>query len=1264
MLDFVQIRTSTKVVGSKGSKEMSILIYPEFIVQPSNDLMIRGGSFYAVWDEEIGLWSKDPGTVVKIVDDEIKERRKRYSEDTNIEVRLMSDFSSKMWSQFLNYCSSLPDNFVELDSQLTFSNDDVKKDDYVSKKLNYPLKAGEISAYNELLDTLYDPIERQKLEWAIGSVIAGDSKVIQKFLVLYGAAGSGKSTVLNIIQMLFEGYYNIFEAKALTSNNNSFALEMFRNNPLVSIQHDGDLSRIEDNTKLNSIVSHEEMVVNEKRKSQYATYFRTFLFMGTNRPVKITDAKSGIVRRLIDVVPSGNKVPFERYQILMAQIKFELSGIAQHCLEVYTSMGIDAYNLYQPIEMMGATNDFYNFVGDHIDIFEKNNAITLNEAWLLYKKWAEDVGIQYKLTRRVFKEELKSYFLEYHERAKRGDQYLRGLYERFQLEKFDNYVSLNHPPILAKSEAQLELNFRESIFDKEFADEPAQLANAEGTPSYKWSNVRTHLKDLNTHDEHYVKVPENLVVIDFDIYNEDGEKDATANLKAAAQWPTTYAEFSKSGKGVHLHYIYEGDVNELAKEFAPNIEVKVFKGNAALRRKLTRCNDKPIAVLSSGLPLKKGAKDKVLDFEGLKNEKAIRTLIERNLKKEIHPGTKPSVDFIAKILEDAYSSGMHYDVSDLRPAIMAFANNSTNHALYCIKLVNSMHFHSEEASDGMDWERDTILFYDVEVFPNLFVVVWKRQGGDSPVKMINPTPSEIETLVKYRLVGFNCRRYDNHILYARLMGYDNQMLYNRSKAIISGSRNAMFREAYNLSYADIYDFSSKKQSLKKFEIDLGIHHQELGLPWDDPVPEELWEKVADYCINDVMATEATFNARHEDYMARCLLADLSGLKVNDTTRMHATKIIFGNDKHPQDQFVYTDLSTIFPGYTFEHGKSYYKGEEPGEGGYVYAEPGMYEDVIVLDVASMHPSSLIALNLFGDKYTARFKQLLDARLAIKHRDYDAASKMLDGKLKPYLNDPSQADNLAYALKIIINSIYGFTSATFDCEFKDPRNKDNIVAKRGALFMIDLKNAVIEKGYSVVHIKTDSIKIVKPDQEIIDFVIDFGKKYGYTFEVEDEYKKFCLVNDAVYIAREKDNKWTATGAQFAVPYVFKTLFSKEPLEFSDYCQSKSVSGGSSIFLDMVEDLEPGKEHNYKFVGSVGSFCPIVDGAGGGLLLRVKDDKYYAVTGTKGYKWLEAETVHNLDMVDKIDILFYDRLCNEAKKTIEQFGSFEEFIKEDDK
>lgn len=111
----------------------------------------------------------------------------------------------------------------------------------------------------------------------------------------------------------------------------------------------------------------------------------------------------------------------------------------------------------------------------------------------------------------------------------------------------------------------------------------------------------------------------------------------------------------------------------------------------------------------------------------------------------------------------------------------------------------------------------------------------------------------------------------------------------------------------------MYDFASaaNKQSLKKWEIQLGLHHQELALPWDQPVDETRWEEVAKYCDNDVISTEAVFEHLSGDWAARQILAELSGLSVNDTTNAHSARIIFGKNKHPQSEFVYTDLSKEF-----------------------------------------------------------------------------------------------------------------------------------------------------------------------------------------------------------------------------------------------------------------------------------------------------------------------------------------------------------------
>ena len=384
-------------------------------------------------------------------------------------------------------------------------------------------------------------------------------------------------------------------------------------------------------------------------------------------------------------------------------------------------------------------------------------------------------------------------------------------------------------------------------------------------------------------------------------------------------------------------------------------------------------------------------------------------------------------------------------------------------------------------------------------------------------------------------------------------------------------------------------------------------------------------------------------------------------------------------------------------------------------------------------------------MFGVRYTRAYREIVEGRVNIKHEAWDIVNKMLDGKLTKHIQKVKDgiltSKDLANALKTAINSVYGLTSANFDNPFRDIRNKDNIVAKRGALFMVDLKNEVQKRGFTVAHIKTDSIKIPDATPEIIKFVMDFGKRYGYTFEHEATYDRMCLVNNAVYIAKYKDpdecmalygyapgdNKkhkndpWTATGKQFAVPYVFKTCFTKEPVDINDMREVFSVK--SALYLDMNENLpdvsgyekqldklesdyKKGKisdtmfepqagclreyisdGHDYKFIGKVGEFCPIKPGKGGGILVREQNGKYYAATGTTGYRWLESEQflkrAEDVEIIDPetgekkkvagvglidgnnediIDRSYYDRLVDDAIEAISKHGDYEWFVSDD--
>lgn len=1350
-MDFYQI---TERTPKRDTRE----IYPEFLVTETNDLMVRSKDFYAIWDEEAGLWSTKPIRAQEIIDKDIRAYRAGITpmEGERIVMKLCRTYSSTSWVTFTNYIQRMPDNYHVLDEKLAFADTVVTKQDYISRRLPYSLSDGDHSAFDEIMETLYDEKERNKILWAIGCVVAGEIKKVQKFCVLFGAPRTGKGTVIDIIKKLFGDYCVSFRAQDLGSNSDQFATEMFRTNPLVCVDPDGKLDRIEDNTRLNTIVSHELMVMKQKFKSSTNGRVNAMLFIGSNSPVKITDMNSGIIRRLIDIHPSGRRIPAARYQELMNQIEFELGAIAKYCMDIYRQLGgAHRYDNYKPVDMMFKTNSFFNFVSDNYFEFKQADGVSKKQAYTKYKEYCTEAGITPTVMYK-FGEELKNYFRDFSDIARVDGKQIRSWYSGFKTDMFNREEDEQEETARSDLPDWLIFNKTKSLLDDMLADYPAQYATDYGdkkdVPTMKWDKVTTKLKDLDTKRLHYTLGPPNLVSVDFDLRGPDGKKDKRANLAAAAKWPPTYGEYSKGGEGIHLEYLYDGDPAKLSALYSPGIELKVFTGKSSLRRRLSYCNDIPVATISSGLPVKE---EKVVNFSAVKDELHLRNLIEKALRKEIEPGaTKTCVDFMEKILGDAYDAGLHYDVSDLRPRITAFANGSSHQAGYCLTRVSKMKFKSDEPSDSrlsnLQAEQDDILhgegtsgkiddrlvFFDVEVFPNLFLINWKY-AGDCPVqRMINPKPIDIEPLLRMKLVGFNCRRYDNHILYARYIGKTLEELYDISQKIVNGSRNAMFGEAYNLSYTDVYDFCSKKQSLKKWEIELGFHHQELGLPWDQSVPEELWEKVAEYCDNDVLATEAVFNNRQADWTARQILADIAGMTVNDTTNSLTTRIIFGEDLHPQSQFNYRKMGDvkqvdmtkgpeflpgvifdaftafdaegrpIFPGYRYENGKSLYREEDVGSGGYVYAEPGVYRNVALLDIASMHPSSIVAENLFGDVYTGRFRDILQARIYIKHKQYKDAGQLFDGKLSGYLSDEGQAKALAGALKIAINSVYGLTSATFENPFKDVRNIDNIVAKRGALFMVNLKHEVQKRGFTVAHIKTDSIKIPNATPEIIQFVMDYGKLYGYNFEHEATYDRMCLVNDAVYIARySKDERnehpgaWTATGTQFQVPYVFKTLFSKEPVVFDDLCETKTVT--SALYLDMNESLpdvsqaekdyaklekelkkpditEEAKAnfaarmlelehviatgHKLIFVGKAGLFCPIKPGCGGGLLMREKDGRFHAATGTKGYRWKEAEVVRELGLEDQIDRGYFDAMANEAKKAIEEYYDFEMFVSDD--
>lgn len=1207
----------------------------DFLYRKATDVVVKGGRFSGYWNGE--RWSLNQDDLIEKIDYDIYQvysKLRQDHPDAKIKVGYMNHESSGYMLRFNNYCKKQSVSDVQFNSKVFFSNETPVREDYSTYQLPYYPQKGPTPYFDKLTKQLYSEEDLGKIMWMLGALFNGKMPKIEKFLFLYGAAGTGKGTILKIIDQMLGEYVAPIDLTGLTGRS-EFATGDIKEVPLL-VDTDTDISRTTNDKNLLKLTSHEPVLVRKLYQEAYPVTFNGLLVTASNEKYDARNADSGIIRRALVARPTGVTVPLKEYREAMRAIPYEIPYITQKVMDYYNSVDETPYLDDKDEEMVRWNDKFYDCLVENIALFE--DGITLNQAVEIYKSYLAEYEFSTVGAKAKVKNELPKYFNNFSKDTTNAEgvrvynYYTDFKYNMILSQKID--VKIKQKTVVSRDEYNLS-DKGVNHFNVVAADYPAQYTTKDGLPIQKWDEVKTTLKELDPTKLHFVRVPENHIVLDFDIKDENGNKDLDANLKAASKYPPTYMELSKSGGGVHLHYIYDGDVGLLDNRISDDIEVKVFSGKQSLRRLQSRYNNLEISHIASGLPIKD--ESEVSMFADVENivwtEKKLSRFLDKCLDKEHHGATKPEIDFAYSVLTQAAEAGVEYDLGLYVDKFISFAMNSTHKRDYCLDMVSKMPFKTIvepviNVRSDENIKLEDCKFYDVEVFPNLFLVCWKKKGLKIPdwifdrmtvsptgkvetnytepemIRwinehnseygiMFNPAPSSVEALSQLPLIGFNNRGYDNHLIYARMIGHNNMDLYNISSRIVSNDNNAKFGAAYNLSYADVYELMDKKQSLKKWEIELGLKHNEFEFPWDKPLPTDKWVECARYCMDDVDATDQVLDSKHgrSSLMARKILCELTGMPVMTKTQVLSAKFLFVDDPRPQDKFIWYHLEKEFPGYTFNKFakvKSQYKGKDPSEGGYVFSKPGVYgyktgepdivngrhQDIIYIDVESLHPHSLIAINYFGP-YTPKFAALVDCRMLIKHgkleeasHAFDEVDKTLSDKLKPYLSDPELADGLGYAMKIIINTIYGMSSASYDNPFKAPENIDNIIAKRGALFMIKAQEFLEDRGVNVIHIKTDSIKMTDYTDDDLQAIFDLAHEFGYNFDIECRYDRLALVNKSTLIGHHKGDpmtgkkSWEAVGAQFAVPFVFKTLFSQEDVEEKDFHILKSVK--SSIYL----------------------------------------------------------------------------------------------------
>src|SRR6187549_2738005 len=115
-------------MGTRETKN-GIELFPDFIVGRSKDLMIRGRSFYAIWDDETKLWSTDEYDVQRLVDKELREYAEKALADngTKYNVKYLRSFNSNGWSQWRKFLQNVSDNSRQLNENLIWANTKTKK---------------------------------------------------------------------------------------------------------------------------------------------------------------------------------------------------------------------------------------------------------------------------------------------------------------------------------------------------------------------------------------------------------------------------------------------------------------------------------------------------------------------------------------------------------------------------------------------------------------------------------------------------------------------------------------------------------------------------------------------------------------------------------------------------------------------------------------------------------------------------------------------------------------------------------------------------------------------------------------------------------------------------------------------------------------------------------------------------------------------------------------------------------------------------------
>lgn len=169
-----------------------------------------------------------------------------------------------------------------------------------------------------------------------------------------------------------------------------------------------------------------------------------------------------------------------------------------------------------------------------------------------------------------------------------------------------------------------------------------------------------------------------------------------------------------------------------------------------------------------------------------------------------------------------------------------------------------------------------------------------------------------------------------------------------------------------------------------------------------------------------------------------------------------------------------------------------KTQEHAEGGYVIEpEPGIYDNIVVLDFKSLYPSIIRTFKI--DPYSLLMNDK-DTITTLNGYKFSATHHILPDYIDELMKQRKEAvekgdKQLSQAIKILMNSFYG-VMGSYGCRFYHP-DLPRAITGTGHKLLLGSKDYLERKGYKVVYGDTDSLFIKLKEVKSANGVIQ-GKK----------------------------------------------------------------------------------------------------------------------------------------------------------------------------